>query len=169
MKTKAKHTLIVLVLAAVFLLLLNVLSYWHWIKPICSHKEFSVPTRMQTALNTLWFAVGGESLVLLVLRALLALGTALNAYLIYLHLKYLKKVSPTGSVWATLSVGVASFFSGCIGCATSIFAPILSFLGLGSVVAALPFKGKELLGIFTLFVWLNTYFLWRKYKKGISC
>lgn len=68
-----------------------------------------------------------------------------------------------------LSLLIAIFGIGCSSCGTLLVGPILTFVGLGWLVAILPFGGIEFLFLSFILLLLSTYSLLKKLSSPDVC
>ncbi len=157
-----------LLVGGILLVLLLISTYWRWLLPVFS-SGLSLSKKVQETLYLLTFFVKLDGLWLFALRLANVTFFTINAYLLFKYFTKYGFVYKQGSLLTTLGAITTALFSGCFGCAVSLFYPVISFLGLGTLATIMPYGGREFLLVSLALLVASTFYIRRLYKKGVSC
>lgn len=72
-------------------------------------------------------------------------------------------------VASTFGIFFGFFGAGCVACSGILFAPLISFLGLGTVFAIFPYKGFELAYLGILILLISSIYILKKISNPMVC
>ncbi len=153
----------VLVLWIFLFSFLHLLSYWRWI--FFYFQNGGLVSAVGYAYKLLYL----EDITLLLLRLIFSLAVTLNILALIDLFKNRYGTLKTHSITTFFLTIVGILTSGCLGCAVSLFLPLLNLIGLSAVLYSLPYQGREVLGVSTVFLFLNALYLRKESAKGLHC
>lgn len=107
-----------------------------------------------------------NSLILSVLGSLLG---GINISLAYIYMKTRGEVIIKSGLYSGIGLFLAFIGIGCAACGTALMAVLLSFLGLSTMIHALPYQGQEIGYIGIIFLCMATYSLAIKVTAPTTC
>ena len=166
---KASREVLIWSMVGGFLLTLLLIStYWRWLLPVFSSR-LPLSEKVQETVYLLTFFVKLDGLWLFALRFTNVTFLTVNIYLLFKYFAKYGFVYKQGSLLTTFGAITTALFSGCFGCAVSLFYPLISFLGLGTLATVMPYGGREFLLVSLLLLAASMFYIRRLYKKGVSC
>lgn len=105
-----------------------------------------------------------------IIVVLLGLMTALNILLFIIFIRRQKKVFVGKSFFASVSgIFLGLFGVGCVSCGVVILAPVLTFLGLGSVIQDAVIYSPWISGVGVLLMGASIFYILRKLSQPLVC
>ena len=93
----------------------------------------------------------------------------INISLAYIYMKERGKVIIKSGLYSGVGLFLAFIGIGCAACGTALIAVLLSFLGLSTMIHALPYQGQEIGYIGIIFLCMATYSLAVKVSAPTTC
>ena len=139
----------------------------------CNSGCFCLSTKRthMAGLEVLWqqikLTIVLEGFWSMALLLLLSLAITINIIILYKLYKKEQAIYKKNSMLTIILTSIGALFGGCLSCNLALLYPILTALGLTSVIAVLPWHGKEIILLSAVFLYINAYFLYKRYKRGL--
>lgn len=125
--------------------------------------------RISLSIFTLFDITNTFSISSLILSTLGSLLGGVNISLAFTYMKTRGEIILKSGLYSGLGLFFAFLGIGCAACGTALFAVILSFLGLSTMIHTLPYEGQEIGYIGIIFLCMATYSLASKVTAPGTC
>ncbi len=165
-----KDSRIVLIIStAIFFLLLLLSENGKTAYSVFSFDTITYSKQIKLFFSTLFDISNTFSTNSLILSTLGSLLGGINISLAYIYMKERGKVIIKSGLYSGVGLFLAFIGIGCAACGTALIAVLLSFLGLSTMIHALPYQGQEIGYIGIIFLCMATYSLAVKVTAPTTC